>query len=74
MILFIKINRNMRCIEIPVWFLLHPRYRPINRNMRCIEISTAYLLSYTRITINRNMRCIEMLLAQGNEELNEDKP
>ena len=46
----IKINRNMRCIEMMIAIVLVIQSNPINRNMRCIEMveTGMCILSYNR--------------------------
>ena len=56
----IRININMRCIEIMQDML--PAIPPdqININMRCIEIVDNTYISDEELEININMRCIEI--------------
>ncbi len=54
------INRNMRCIEMPIIDSVSSAAQQINRNMRCIEIRNVRNTNSFRIKINRNMRCIEI--------------
>ncbi len=56
----IRINRNMRCIEMIGLPPILAGVIWINRNMRCIEMSISFLLMSLFGQINRNMRCIEM--------------
>ena len=56
-----RINRNMRCIEMLYPYIQQENESEINRNMRCIEIGVLVLL-HEATKINRNMRCIEMPL------------
>ena len=58
------INRNMRCIEIPVLFLHRADPLWINRNMRCIEMPWRIGLYRWIWQINRNMRCIVASIAR----------
>ena len=58
----IKININMRCIEILEQNFITLYNYVININMRCIEILHVLYILPT-ITININMRCIEIKVA-----------
>ena len=55
-----KINSNMRCIEINIHILTMLLLYWINSNMRCIEIVQILLLYHRHLRINSNMRCIEI--------------
>ncbi len=56
----LKINRNMRCIEMIKTVVLPAIAGWINRNMRCIEMQVILDSLTTHDAINRNMRCIEI--------------
>ena len=57
----IKININMRCIEMMEPTRLNMDKVWININMRCIEILEQNFITLYNYVININMRCIEML-------------
>ncbi len=56
----LKINRNMRCIEMSEGTNMPQMDFKINRNMRCIEIIQKTVTACKECAINRNMRCIEI--------------
>ena len=67
-----RININMRCIEIYSKYAKHTKIGRININMRCIEIwqGSSSMIHYSKININ--MRCIEMITKQDIFEMYPD--
>ena len=57
---YIKININMRCIEMCIYVCIWCIACLININMRCIEIQNGYVGAPRPLWININMRCIEI--------------
>ena len=57
----VKININMRCIEMRKKWQNYLQEAWININMRCIEIKHISILIKGQAWININMRCIEIL-------------